>query len=71
MYSSKLEFLLQALVRVSHFNPCRIFAAKAGAYKSKALVGILSNGEFLALSGNITLGQKCLTVTNILAYYST
>jgi hypothetical protein len=32
-------------------------------------MGLHSNGRLLAVSANIRLGRKCLTLANILAYY--
>jgi hypothetical protein len=48
---------------VCHFHPSLIFAGKAGAKPCGALTWLHSKGRVLALTPNIWLGWKWLTVT--------
>ncbi len=54
-----------------YFHPSITFASKTGAYQRVALMGLYSNGRFLAFPANIRLEWKWMAVTNTLAYYDT
>jgi hypothetical protein len=52
-----------------HLLPSLIFESKAGAYRSKSLKGLNSNGKRLALPTNIRPGWEYMKVANTQAYY--
>jgi hypothetical protein len=54
-----------------HLHPVLIFAGKAAAYQSGALMEIHSNGRLLPLPKSIRLEWKQMLVANILPYYDT
>ncbi len=56
---------------VRHFHPSLIFAGKTGAYQSEAPYAIPSICRLPAMTLNIRLGWKWLTVANTLAFYDT
>ncbi len=61
-----ISFIIQA---PGLFHPIPIFSSKAGAFPSGTPFEFHSKSRLMALSTNVRLGRKLLTLASTLAYY--